>query len=53
MYTSEKTADADTGWQHTRITLKPLNTEYPPIVLTPQDENEVRVIAELVEVLPS
>ncbi|MCP4200951.1 MAG: DEAD/DEAH box helicase family protein [bacterium] len=51
VYSSEKTADAETGWQHTRITLKPLNAEYPPIVLTPKEEQDVRVIAEFVEVV--
>ena len=33
------------------VTLRPLNRDYEPIVLTDVDEDEVAVIAELVEVL--
>lgn len=51
VYSSEKAIDLDTDWQHTRITLKPLNPEFNPIVLTPEDENEVRELAEFVEVV--
>jgi type III restriction enzyme len=51
VYTSEKAAADDGSWQHTRIVLKPLNQEFEPIVLTPKDEGEVRVIAELATVL--
>lgn len=49
VYTSEKATAGDEGWQHTRIILKPLNPVHQPIVLTPADEGEVRVIAEFVE----
>ena len=51
VYTSEKTLDPETGWQHTRFVLKPLNPEFEPIVLMPVDEGEVRELAELVEVV--
>jgi hypothetical protein len=51
VYTSEKAPAGDEGWQHTRIVLKPLNPAHQPIVLTPADEGEVRVIAEFVEVV--
>jgi type III restriction enzyme len=51
VYTSEKTQEAHAGWQHVRITLKPLNPEYEPIVLEPQDEGDVGIIAEFVEVI--
>lgn len=51
IYTSEKSADGDEGFRHVRITLKPANPDYPPIVLTPEDEGDVRVIGEVVEVL--
>ena len=51
VYTSEKTASDEADWQHTRIVLKPLNRDYDPITLTPEDEGDVRVIAELVEVV--
>lgn len=51
VYTSEKARAGDGDWQHTRIVLKPLNPAHQPIVLTPADEGEVRVIAEFVEVV--
>jgi predicted helicase/SOS-response transcriptional repressor LexA len=59
-------ADPETGGQYTvklyteqrdakgrvaRVVLSPLNTSYPPIVLSPEDEGDVAVIAEVVEVL--
>ncbi|OGH55780.1 MAG: hypothetical protein A3G34_15840 [Candidatus Lindowbacteria bacterium RIFCSPLOWO2_12_FULL_62_27] len=50
-YSSEKAVDPETDWHHTRITLKPHNRKYDPIVLTPEAEDEVRVIAEWVEVV--
>jgi phage repressor protein C with HTH and peptisase S24 domain len=50
VYESEKQATEE-GWQHTRITLKPLNPNYEPIVLTPSDDGDVRVLAEFVEVV--
>jgi SOS-response transcriptional repressor LexA len=49
-YRSEK-AEVDDSWRHTKITLEPLNAEFEAIVLTPDDEVELEVIAELVEVL--
>lgn len=52
-YQSEKAArneDGD-GWCHARVTLKPRDPRFPPIVLAPQDEGQVHVVAELVEVL--
>lgn len=51
VYFSEKAEDPDTGWRHTRITLKPLNNSYDSIVVTPEEEDQVRVIAEFVEVV--
>ena len=50
VYDSEKQVTED-GWQHTRITLRPLNPAYEPIELTPSEEGEVRVLAEFVEVV--
>ena len=51
-YESEKAAQNDDGdWRHARITLKPRNPRFRPIVLAPRDEDQVRVVAELVEVL--
>src|SRR5439155_206324 len=37
VYESEK-QETEGEWQHTRITLKPLNRKYEPIELTPRDE---------------
>jgi SOS-response transcriptional repressor LexA len=49
-YESEKVA-SDDSWRHERITLKPVNPDFEPIVLTGADEGETQVIAELAEVL--
>lgn len=51
VYSSEKVAVEDGDWQHERITLKPLNSAFAPLVLDPEMEGDVRVIAELVKVL--
>ena len=49
-YFSEKVAGED-GWRHVRITLKPTNLSFAPIVLEEEDESTVRVIAEVIAVL--
>jgi len=49
-YESEKTQDGD-SWRHAQITLKPVNPDFQPIVLTDVEEGQVQVIAELIEVL--
>ena len=49
-YESEKAAKGN-SWRHERITLKPINKDFEPIVLTGKDKGEFEVIAELVEVL--
>lgn len=51
VYSSEKASNADSDWVHTRIVLKPLNPEFEPIELVPEDESEVRVLAEFVAVI--
>lgn len=51
VYTSEKAPAKGGSWHHTRITLKPLNPSHAAIVLMPQHEDEVRVIAEFVQVV--
>ncbi len=51
-YESEKERSGS-SWRHTRITLKPLNPDFEPIVLAGADEAQLQVIAELVEVLGS
>jgi SOS-response transcriptional repressor LexA len=49
-YGSEK-AQAGDSWRHEKITLKPVNPDFRPIVLTGADEGQLQVIAEMVEVL--
>ena len=49
-YESEKAGDGD-AWQHTTITLHPVNTDFEPIVLTGEGEEPLQVIAEVVDVL--
>ncbi len=55
LYESDKEPDEAGRRRHREIRLKPDSTQpgYEPIVLRAAAENEVRVIAELVEVLPS
>ena len=49
-YKSEKAKKGD-SWHHEKITLEPVNPDFEPIVLTGADDDELQVIAELVEVL--
>lgn len=49
-YESEKTQAGD-SWRHEKITLKPVNPDFKPIVLTGADEGQLQVVAEFVEVL--
>jgi SOS-response transcriptional repressor LexA len=51
-YESEKAAKGD-SWRHERITLKPVNPDFKPIVLSDTSAGDVQVIAELVEVIES
>jgi len=51
VYASEKAPDGEEGWRHAKIVLTPINPAYQPIVLTPESEDQVRVIAEFVVVL--
>ncbi|MGO9262365.1 MAG: helix-turn-helix transcriptional regulator [Bryobacteraceae bacterium] len=46
LYESEKTNTGDSR-RHRKITLKPINPDFPPIVLSGADEGEVQVIAEV------
>jgi SOS-response transcriptional repressor LexA len=50
-YSSEKAATEDGSWRHLKVTLKPNNPDFEPIVLTCEDEGSVQVVAELLEVL--
>ena len=49
---SEKTKDAD-SWRHAMITLKPVNPDFQPIVLSGAEQGQLQVVAELIEVLSS
>lgn len=51
VYSSEKTTSDNGEWQHERITLKPLNPEYEPLVLEPEKEAMVIAVAEFLRVL--
>lgn len=50
-YSSEKIADPEGGWRHSRVTLSPLNPEFQPIVLTPESEEDMQIVAECLAVL--
>lgn len=50
-YSSAKSYDEFGNWQHEKIELKPLNKDYNPIILTPDDGDEFRVIGEFMCVL--
>ncbi len=50
-YESEKETAEDGTWRHRTIRLLPENPEFAPIILKSVGEDEVSVIAELVEVL--
>lgn len=54
VYRSEREPSSDGSWRHTEIRLEPdtAATGYEPIVLRDMPVEAVRVIAELVEVLP-
>jgi len=53
LYESEKVPDGEGGWRHEVVRLKPDSTEdrFEPIVLRGLEEGELRVVAELVDVL--
>jgi type III restriction enzyme len=50
-YSSEKEADGEGGWRHTRVVLAPTNPEFSPIILSKRDAESVQVVAEFVVVL--
>jgi SOS-response transcriptional repressor LexA len=50
-YRSEKTGTPEGGWRHTKVILEPLNREFTPIVLEPEDESAVQIIAEYLTTL--
>ena len=52
-YKSEKVAKADGSWSHSAIRLEPLNPDpvFQPLVFSPDDEGEIRVVGEFVAVV--
>jgi hypothetical protein len=54
IYESNKVATGDGGWRHSVVRLKPdsMDPSFEPIVLQDLDDGELRIVAELVEVLP-
>ena len=51
VYESTKTFDEFGNWQHESITLKPLNTDYQPIILSPEDIEDFRIVGSFIGVL--
>lgn len=51
-YHSEKVLDENGYPQHVSITLKPLNSDYDPILIEHLEEEELRIIGEFVSVIP-
>lgn len=49
-YYSEKSGFFD-SWRHTKIELRPLNPDYEPIVLTPDDIDSFRIVGEFIGIL--
>jgi type I restriction enzyme R subunit len=49
-YDSEKTASGE-AWTHARVWLRPVNPDFAPIELTPDQAAQSTVVAEVVEVL--
>ncbi|HPW17808.1 MAG TPA: DEAD/DEAH box helicase [Candidatus Aminicenantes bacterium] len=50
-YQSDKAVSEEGTWRHVKIALKPINPAFKPIEFTAEEETDVRVIAEMVEVL--
>lgn len=50
-YKSEQPQDSSGAWEHEKITLRPVNPEFPPIVLDKTCAADVLVVAESVEAL--
>lgn len=42
---------ADDGWQHESVELQPLNSEFVPIQLSPENSSDIRVIGEFDSVI--
>jgi uncharacterized protein len=53
VYSSEKSADPESGWKHVAVTLSPSSTDprFQPIIVRQSEEHPVTIIAELIAVL--
>jgi hypothetical protein len=52
-YSSEKREAGEGEWQHSRIVLSPLNKAFTPIVISPEEAEHFRILAEFIAVLRS
>jgi len=52
-YSSEKRHANDSSWEHTKITLPPLNADYDSINIDEEDGEDFKIIGEFVGVLPA
>jgi SOS-response transcriptional repressor LexA len=50
-YSSKKRGATDDSWRHSSITLSPINADFKPIVLKPEDADHVSVVAEYLTTL--
>ncbi|MGQ0656776.1 MAG: S24 family peptidase [Chromatiales bacterium] len=50
-YSSETRGSAEAEWRHTKVVLSPLNPAFKPIVLSPDSEGDIQIIAEFISVL--
>jgi len=50
-YKSEKVPASDGEWEHSKIVLEPLNPDFKPIEIKSSDADDVKVVAEFLEVL--
>ena len=50
-YESTKSYDEFNNWQHEQIHLIPLNNAYETIIITPEDADDFRVVAELIVII--
>ena len=51
VYESEKSYGPDGSWTHEKVTLKPVNPEFPPLFFTQEDGEFLKVIAEYLGIL--
>ncbi len=50
-YRSKKIVDENDQWTHAQITLEPLNSDFQPIILTTESEEDVLLVAEYISTL--